>query len=256
MKEKFEEMHEQGQGAWFDEGYEERQAIINMGFPWKDKKVIEIGCGEGHLAAMIAASGAKWVTGVDYVNEAIARAKEAYHLDNLTFWAESYREVGSKKYAYDVLVMQGLLEHLTHPWIEFQWMIDTFKPETILVSAPCFINLRGYIWVVLDTLFKAKMSLTDKHTLHPWEFMDFAKENKLYVSMTTCEKSWGNGPKMIEDYKKRLPLALRDGNVEYKGRLSDLFKFMEAHDNFFDWEGGAIGAVGIYKITKTPQEAP
>jgi len=258
MKEKFEEMHKQGPSAWFDEGYEERHMILSSGWPWAGKTVLEIGCGEGQLAAILASSGAREVTAMDYSENAIDRAMKRFRLPNLTFWNKSYRDwtlpQGATDYGYDTLVMQGLLEHLSHPWIEFQWMIDTFQPESIIVSAPCFINLRGYIWVTLQTLFKAVMSKTDKHCLHPWEFMEFAKKNKLYISMLTCEKSWGNGPKMIEDYKKRLPLALRDANLEIKGRLSDLFKFMEEHDKFFDWEAGAIGAVAVYKFTKEPQE--
>ena len=43
---------------------------------WEEKKVLDIGCGEGDLTAMIAFAGAKKVDGIDYSNKAISLANE------------------------------------------------------------------------------------------------------------------------------------------------------------------------------------
>jgi len=242
-------MHEQGASAWFSDGEEERTEIYIAGRPWKGKKVLEIGCGEGHLASMIAAAGANYVTGIDYANEAIALAKEAYHLDNLTFWAESYRELGSKKYAFDILVMQGVLEHLDDPWVELKWMLDTFQPKEMVISAPCFLNPRGYVWMVLATMFSAPMSLTDLHFLHPWDFKEFADSVGMQLRIATCDRSWGGGPDMIADYKDRLPKVMRDLqeklDFSLPYRTSDLFHFLQQSTEFLEWEKG-VGATAIY----------
>ena len=251
MKEKFEKMHEEGAGAWFDAGHEERRMIVGSAWPWVGKTVIEIGCGEGDLAAILAASGAKEVYATDYSENAIDRAERKYRHPNLQFHCVKYRSI--QKGPYDILVMQGLLEHLDHPWLELKWMIEQFEPKEVIVSAPCFVNPRGYVWMTLATLFKAPMSLTDKHFLHPWDFVKFAEDNKLHASMLTCEQSWGNGPKMLEDFKKRLPKVFQDMGTPIKGRLSDLFTFLDKQANFLDWREG-IGAVAVYKLTKEPQK--
>jgi hypothetical protein len=137
-------------------------------------------------------------------------------------------------------------------------MLDTFKPETTIISVPCFINPRGYVWMILHTLFGAPMSLTDKHHLHPWEFNEFAKENGYMATMGTCELSWGNGPKMMEDLKQRLPKVFSDmgDKLPLTGRLSDLFKFLEAQETFLDWQNGGIGAVAVYNLSPQPTGPP
>jgi hypothetical protein len=138
-------------------------------------------------------------------------------------------------------------------------MIDTFKPKEIVLSAPCFLNPRGYVWITLATLFKAPMSLTDKHFLHPWEFDAFAQKNELTAIMQTCEKSWGNGPKMLEDYKQRLPKVFQDmkDTTPLTGRLSDLFKFLEGHYKFLEQQQEEfLGAVAVYRLSKPAQNSP
>jgi hypothetical protein len=86
----------------------------------------------------------------------------------------NYREMRSGLYGR--LVMQGVLEHLDDPFGELQWMIEHFKPKTVITSSPCFLNPRGIVWKTLDML-GAVMSKTDLHHLNPWEFEAFCENN-------------------------------------------------------------------------------
>ena len=141
---------------------------------------------------------------------------------------------------YGRLVMQGVLEHLDDPFGELQWMIEHFKPKTVITSSPCFLNPRGIVWKTLDML-GAVMSKTDLHHLNPWEFEAFCENNGYKLKMQDCDYSWGNGQDMINDLAQRIPLALKDGNLPKK----DSFLFLNWL-NQFPCEGN--GANMVYRI--------
>lgn len=231
-------MHKQGSSSWFGDGWEERQTILKVGEPWKGKHVLEVGCGEGELCGLMATGGAKTV-GIDYSHEAIEKASEIR--PDLIFVEGDYRQWKAKQ--VDVLVMQGVLEHLDSPFIELQWMIEHFKPKTVITSSPCFLNPRGIVWMTLDML-GAVMSKTDLHYLHRWEFEDFCNEHKYKLTMETCDWSWGNDMDMQNDLRKRIPLALKDGNLPCN--IEKVEKLL-----YFLWDSGLhcdLGATVVYRI--------
>lgn len=118
-------------------------------------------------------------------------------------------------------------------------MIDHFKPKTVITSSPCFLNPRGIVWMTL-AMVGAVMSKTDLHFLHPWQFEEFCQKRGYRLRMEDCDDDWGNGKAMILDYKKRLPLALKDGNLE--GNVDTLLSYLK----HFTWTG--LGATMVYRI--------
>lgn len=247
LKPVYDEMHTQGPSAWFDDGAEEREAILKMGEPWYPCAVIEIGCGEGDLLNMMAGKGAS-VWGIDYSEEAIKKAKEKY--PSYKFTCENYRDL--PQLAYHRIVLQGVLEHLDNPWEEMKWILDNIVVDgggDIITSSPMFCNPRGYVWMAYAAI-GAVMSKTDLHFLHPWEFETFARENGCKLEWTSCEHSWANGVKLIEDFKKRLPLAFRDGDIDFNsGKVQDFLNWLKKSAPLMDL-GPKLGAVGVYRITK------
>jgi SAM-dependent methyltransferase len=221
LKQKYDFMHAQGASSWFSDGREERETILKMGEPWKGKGVFEIGCGEGDLVYEMSRIAAM-VIGLDYSKEAIQKAKTKHPECN--FYQTGYRSWLSDVYP-DRLVMQGVLEHLDDPFGELQWMIDHFKPKTVITSSPCFLNPRGIVWMTLDML-GAVMSKTDLHFLHPWDFEIFCEEHGYKLKMKDCDWEWGNGDAMIQDMEKRIPLALKDGNLP-AGNVAKLLQWLQ-----------------------------
>jgi len=195
----------------FDPSYAERKAIFNA-MDWEGLEVLEIGCGEGDLSAMIATAGANIVAGCDISTTAIVKAAEKFELGNLFFYELDHREFTEK---YNVIVMQGVLEHLDNPWGELKWMVENLLGEdgTLITSSPCFLNMRGVIWMTLALLFGAKMSLADKHYLHPWQFEQFAKDNDMTFKMISV-KGREYGDKLVKDFEDRLPKALSQGDIK------------------------------------------
>lgn len=246
LKAKYDEMHKQGPGAWFSAGYEERLAILQSGWPWAGLDVLEIGCGEGDLLAMMEASGAH-TYGIDYSEEAITKLTNKYVSLNVA--RKNYRDfilTGT----YSRIVLQGVLEHLDDPFKELKWMIDNLLKEhgDIITSSPNFINTRGIVWMTLALLFNVPMSLTDLHFLHPDQFLKFAEENGYrLVSRGSCDMSWGWGNDMIEDFKKRLPNALGDAKMNTLG-VPKLLKWLEGNTQIMLPVNQLQGATIVYRI--------
>jgi hypothetical protein len=246
LQAKYDEMHKQGSSAWFSDGREERETIRKMGEPWKDVQVCEIGCGEGDLGNMLVDSGAAYY-GLDYSWEAIKRAHSKY--PGIAYWNEDYRRMIPTP--GQTIVMQGVLEHLDDPFGELQWMIEHFKPKTVITSSPCFLNPRGIVWMTLDML-GAVMSKTDLHFLHPWQFEEFCEKYGYILTKQPCDTSWGYDEAMISDLRQRIPLAVRDGGLPLsRVKIEQFIHWLSEARNEFRgiiYEGIAIGATMVYRI--------
>ena len=241
LKSTYDTMHETGKSAWFDDGHEERIALFAMGDPWTDKTVLEIGCGEGDLLDMVFQAGGQ-VVGIDYSKKAIETCRENHpHLDVYPVGIEDFHG------QFDILLMQGVLEHLDKPIAELHDMIKLYEPKTVIMSMPGFLNARGVIWHTLDML-GAVMSKTDLHFIDPWQVEAFCEGNGYSVQVDSIEDSWAAGEKMVEDMMQRIPLALADGNIQFKkARLERFLKWLDhAHHRLTLGHDG--GAVIIYRI--------
>lgn len=192
--------------------------------------MLEIGCGTGDFAAWMATSGAHSVVAIDPSAMAIAEACSKYDIPNLIFvtgqvgvghWEES-------KNKYDIVVMVGVLEHVRDP-SEVVNIISThfLAPNGVLAtSSPNFLNPRGFMWLALQELAGAVMSLTDKHMISPRAMKEMAgKAGLTNVGEISCDYSWASGARMIEDFKKRLPLALPDTPPEKIARLIKILEY-------------------------------
>jgi SAM-dependent methyltransferase len=193
--------------------FPESQTLLNMLPSWNNLDVLEIGCGEGRLAAMMAFAGANQVDAVDYSQEAIDIACRRINLDNVRFVCGDCSGIRAR---YDVVVMQGVLEHMDKPFSVLDRVLKrNLRPGgTILFSCPSFLNPRGYVWMTLHLLFGVPMSLTDIHFLCPFDVMEFAEKRKLSVTVRSSDQDWGSGQRLLIDFRKRLPNALRDAGMK------------------------------------------
>lgn len=193
--------------------FPESKLIIDMLPRWQGMRVLEIGCGEGRLAAMMSFAGAVHVDAVDYSQEAIRIAKSRILLENVHYLCKDYREITG---TYDVVVLQGVLEHFDDPFQELKYIIDRLLSEAgvVVTTSPSFINPRGYVWMALQHLLDVPMSLSDLHFLCPFDFEEFAQQNGYRLEMRSTDQDWGAGNRTITDFKKRLTNALRDAGLD------------------------------------------
>jgi 2-polyprenyl-3-methyl-5-hydroxy-6-metoxy-1,4-benzoquinol methylase len=217
LAKKYDQVYRNGSAKFYSfNAFPESHAILTTVPDWRGLKVLEIGCGEGRLAALLSFAGAAQVEAIDYSEEAIAIAQRQFRIENVRFNCTDYRDLHGQ---YDVVILQGVLEHLDNPFQELAWIFENFVGPggRLITSSPSFINPRGYIWMTLHYLFKAPMSLSDLHFLGPYDFEAFARERGLRLWMKTCDVDWGGGERLLIDFRKRLPNVLRDAGLDGAG---------------------------------------
>jgi len=110
-----------GMGRW----YHQRLAEIYRFHVSPNLRVLEIGCGEGHLLASLQPSRG---VGIDFSEEMLRRAKDAHAHPILEFILADAHDLSALKESFDVIILSDLvndvwdvqrvfeqLEHLCHP---------------------------------------------------------------------------------------------------------------------------------------------
>lgn len=235
------------------DGEEERAAIYSAA-SWENKRVLEIGCGEGILSADIAVTGkAEDVLGIDYSLEAINTAKALFVAPNLRFMQlDILLEELSEK--FDVIVMQGVLEHIDRPFEFISHIVEKYLEEDgqLITSSPSFNNLRGIIWMTLQTLFDIPMSLTDIHFFDIREMVDFLSTFGT-VAVHPVYQSFGRGKPLIKDFSKRIRNALGDAGLYHEEKYETFMAWlkkmvMNSEDVFKDTN--YTGVMTVYVLRK------
>lgn len=227
--------------------FPESKLIIEMLPTWNGLNVLEIGCGEGRLAAMLSFAGAKTVDALDYSKEAIALAQERIKLDNVHYQCLDYHD---KKGEYDVVVLQGVLEHFDEPFSELDYILQTLvRQDGVLISSsPSFLNPRGYVWMTLQLLFDVPMSLTDQHFLCPFDFENYAKANGLSLAFRSIDQEKGCGERLVIDLQKRLKNALEDAGMD-NSKVDRLLEWL-AQASQYHHRDEFSGATVAYRLSR------
>ena len=225
---------------------EEKRKILKA-LSWRGKRVLDVGCGTGELANLIAEAGAKEVIGIDYSSEAINLAKRRYQRVNLSY---DCIDVDNLKGTFDVITLAGVLEHIDKPLSLLKKLKQMLRPDgSIIVTCPNWSNPRGYILLALKELFDAKITLADIHYFTPTEFESWATDLEMALEWDNIEHDWGHGSKLITDFKKRLPSVLKDFKDVSPTRIDSFLSWLAVHVPTLERKQKMNGAVGFYHFT-------
>ena len=215
---------------------------------WKNKQVLDVGCGTGLFSYLAAKKGAK-VTGIDYSKEAINVAQKSHTHPNLLFQNFDISNFPTKK--FDIIVSLGTLEHMDNPFQILKKFKKFLKNNgKIIITSPNWTNPRGYMLMSLYFLFDAPITLADLHYLTPKDFEIWANKLNMNLKWNTFDKSWAHGEVLIDDFKRRIPNILSDMKIKYdKKNSSNLIKWIKKNILPFDNSLPHSGATGMYVFT-------
>jgi len=230
---------------------EDHQAALAM-TDWHGKTVLDVGCGTGMLVRGIAAKGAVRVIGLDYADPAIQEAKSIPYPDNVGFFTGDIMGWTPPE-RFDVIVSLGTMEHLDEPAKFLERLTTDFLSDDgiILIACPHFLNPRGYAWMALATLLDVPMSLSDLHFIHPWHMKEWATELNMDAELvSTVDRDWAYGPRLLKDFDKRLRNALRDAKLP-TDRVDDYLQYLNHLVNYLQDEDAGVGqdgAIAFYRL--------
>ena len=225
--------------------------FIVENYDLKNTSILEVGCGSGRLAAFISSSFNGDYLGLDFATSAIEICRHRNLGDRFQFETSDIHKFESDK-KFDFVIALGVIEHTESPKVTLAALSRFLNNDgVLLIAVPHFMNPRGVIWMTLATLLRIPMSLSDKHFIHPWDMEAWAEENGAVVSLvTTVDRDWGTGNKLIRDFSKRIPNALRDAkladNADVELFLDYLQKLID-YVNIQSTDGALLnGATAIY----------
>lgn len=210
----------------------EADTAVAEAFDWTGLHVLDIGCGTGRCARKLRDAGTAEVVAVDYSQEAIRLATSETTSGGIEFVCSDFLEF-TPAMPFDGIVTLGTIEHMDDPVTFLRHAARQLKPRgKMIVTCPHFINLRGIVWMTLSKIFGVPMSLSDLHFIHPWDMESWCGEASLkVVSMSSLDAARGNGDRLIVDFEKRLPNALRDAGLP-TDRVPEMIKYLINYTSF------------------------
>ena len=160
--------------------------VVSLLEPRAGERVLDLGCGTGHLTAQIAESGAK-VTGVDRSAEMVAAARLAY--PNLKFEISDARNLTFRD-EFDAVFSNATLHWIHEPELVLQGVSRALRKGGRFVAE---LGGKGNIRAMQDAFDCALVEIgaAKNGEVHPWyypsvsEYSTLAERNGLEVRFIT-----------------------------------------------------------------------
>jgi trans-aconitate methyltransferase len=160
--------------------------VVSLLDPRAGERILDLGCGTGHLTAQIAESGAQ-VTGVDRSAEMVGAARSAY--PNLKFEISDARKLPFRD-EFDAVFSNATLHWIHEPELVLQGVWRAIRPGGRFVAE---LGGKGNIRAMQDAFDRAleELGVAKAGEVHPWyypsvsEYSTLAERNGFEVRLIT-----------------------------------------------------------------------
>jgi ubiquinone/menaquinone biosynthesis C-methylase UbiE len=196
---------------------------------WRDKRVLEIGCGIGTDTIGFLRAGAR-VTAVDLSSESLALARKRAVVygfqENVQFYeanAERLTETVPVE-SYDLIYSFGVLHHTPHPEQAFDELRKYAKPGTTLKVMMYHTVSWKVFWVVL-TYGRGRF----------WDWKRIVASNS--EAQTGCPVTYTYTTRELTKLLERRGFRVRDSRVEhiFPYRIRDYVQYRYKKEWYFAW---------------------
>jgi ubiquinone/menaquinone biosynthesis C-methylase UbiE len=222
-----------GTKEYFDE-VEARKYFVEPHIPgfaefdrWKDKKVLEIGCGIGTDTINFARHGAI-VTAVDLSSQSLALARqraEVYGLNERICFYQGNAEDLSRLVPhekYDLIYSFGVIHHTPHP----ERVIEQLSSYTQAGTTVKLMLYHRYSWKVLSILLTSRSGRF-------WRLQEAIARHS--EAQTGCPVTYTYTPKEVRNLLRRFEICDIKIDHIFKYRVSDYVNYRYVVASPFAW---------------------
>lgn len=161
------------------------ETLIRMKPDFKEKRVLEVGCGTGRMCAYVAKKEA-CVVGIDFSINALRIAKKIFrnegHSRPIELCLADANVLPFRSDVFDVIICCEVLEHLQHHG-KLLWEISRVtKPRgTVYISTPNSVSLYGVKKMVLELFGKFKSWQPYYGWLSIFRFKKLIRDNRFKI---------------------------------------------------------------------------
>ncbi len=191
---------------------------------FKNKVVLDGGCGTGEESMIIASLGAKKVVSIDLSDASLSKAKEKAEIlgiKNIEFYKQSVLDIDFEDNSFDLVISAGVIHHTPDPYRGFQELCRVLKDGCPLML---FVyNNYGHFFNNIEKGLVELLGGEDIHKriewakrLYPWRMKRLYNENvHKNIDMEALIYDQYSVPQKSDHSIKEILNWFRDNNIEY-----------------------------------------
>lgn len=164
-----------------------RLQFIQQQVDLKGKTILDVGCGGGILAEILAKCDAK-VTGIDMNEQAIeqARAHDKIKKNNVIYQLSTIEEFTKSKQQFDIITCMELLEHVPNPVSIIHAAKMLIKPKGQIFFATINRNPKAFLLAIVGAEYLLRLLPIGTHTyekfIRPSELSDWLRQEGFLIN--------------------------------------------------------------------------